>query len=215
MDCGEWRTKFNKYLDEALKEKSESIELRTDASSETAFPAYLLEHANACSDCMRRFRAAEIVLDGVMAQAPAPEYLARRIKTSLPISLRINRIHTQKWLALTAAAAFVVVCAGLIITLLNNAVSPEPADSVTVRFILEAPGANRVEVVGDWNGWDPSKDPLTDSDGDGTWETTLHLIRGKEYRYQFLINNADWIADPQAPLKIEDGFGGWNSILQL
>ena len=70
-------------------------------------------------------------------------------------------------------------------------------------------------MVGDWNGWNPDAHPLTDDNGDGIWETEIKLHPGKEYRYQFYIDKEIWIADPDAPLAIEDGFGGVNSILRI
>ena len=86
---------------------------------------------------------------------------------------------------------------------------------VTVRLTLEAPGAEQVAVVGDWNGWDADRHLMHDRDRDGVWELRLKLKEGGEYQYQFLINGKKWIPDPKAPLKVEDGFGGTNSILDI
>jgi 1,4-alpha-glucan branching enzyme len=72
-----------------------------------------------------------------------------------------------------------------------------------------------VYVVGDWNNWNAAADPLHDDNSDGIWETTIELEAGNEYRYQFYIDDNRWIADPNAPLKIDDGFGGQNSILRI
>jgi 1,4-alpha-glucan branching enzyme len=84
-----------------------------------------------------------------------------------------------------------------------------------VRLVLAAPGAESVSVVGDWNGWDPERDRLRDPDGDGVWEIRLRLQSGQEARYQFLVDGERWLADPLAPLRVEDGFGGTSSVLQI
>ncbi|MCF7914331.1 MAG: isoamylase early set domain-containing protein [Spirochaetaceae bacterium] len=86
---------------------------------------------------------------------------------------------------------------------------------ITVHLTLEAPEAQSVAVVGDWNGWNPEKNRMSDSNKDGIWELRLKLEKGGEYQYQFLINGNRWIPDPDAPLKVEDGFGGTNSVLNI
>ncbi len=75
--------------------------------------------------------------------------------------------------------------------------------------------AKTVSVVGDWNAWDPNRDRLRDPNGDGTWEITLRLRKGEDLRYQFLIDGERWVADPQALLQVDDGFGGTSSVLQI
>jgi 1,4-alpha-glucan branching enzyme len=72
-----------------------------------------------------------------------------------------------------------------------------------------------VALVGDWNRWDPEAQKLRDPDGDGVWELEVRLKRGQEQRYQFLIDGERWVADPEAPLKVEDAFGGMSSVLQI
>lgn len=91
----------------------------------------------------------------------------------------------------------------------------EPPTVVRVEFRLEAPQASEVAVVGDWNGWDANVNPLRDSDGDGVWETTVTLRPGEEYQYQFLVDDETWIPDPSSPLRVDDGFGGTNSVLNI
>ena len=83
-----------------------------------------------------------------------------------------------------------------------------------VRFAIHAPGASKVTVVGDFNGWDKTSAALQDPDGDGVWTLTLSLKEGT-YQYGFLVDNERWIPDPGADSKVSDGFGGVNSVLRL
>lgn len=87
--------------------------------------------------------------------------------------------------------------------------------TILVRLIFEAPEAQSVTVAADWNQWMPETQPLTDEDGDGIWEIHLRLQRGRDYQYQFVIDGSHWVADPEARVQIDDGFGGVNSLLNI
>jgi 1,4-alpha-glucan branching enzyme len=120
-------------------------------------------------------------------------------------------------LILLPVAAAILLLIFLFVPVENSRLSDRDIhpDTVTVRFVLEAPRASKVSVVGDWNGWKPDENRLIDPDGDGVWELQIELRRGSEYRYQFIIDNEQWIPDPSSSLRIEDGFGGFNSILHI
>jgi 1,4-alpha-glucan branching enzyme len=117
-----------------------------------------------------------------------------------------------RWVAVPLAA---VLAAALSFGLTMHFLRSSAGEVVTVRLLLAAPGAESVSVVGDWNGWDPQKDRLRDPEGDGVWEIRLRLRRGMEARYQFLVDGEHWLADPRAPLQVDDGFGGTSSVLQI
>ena len=36
---------------------------------------------------------------------------------------------------------------------------------------------------------------------------------GEDYQYQFLVNGETWIPDPKSPVKVDNGFGGVNSLI--
>lgn len=110
-----------------------------------------------------------------------------------------------------AAAMLVILTAAITVAVMR----PKMGDGVEVRLILVAPGARQVAVVGDWNDWDPLAQPLDDSDGDGTWELRFRVEPGRDYEYQFVVDEAEWISDPDALLQVDDGFGGTNSILDI
>jgi 1,4-alpha-glucan branching enzyme len=87
-------------------------------------------------------------------------------------------------------------------------VSPSTTDTV-VRFVYLAPQADKVFLVGDFNGWDTTKTPLARS-GDGSWTVTIPLSAGR-HLYGFVVDGS-WAADPHAPLAPDDGFGHANSV---
>jgi 1,4-alpha-glucan branching enzyme len=116
--------------------------------------------------------------------------------------------------ALRYAAALLVATLGALVLGRHLMPASDP-QAVVVEFRLEAPHARQVAVVGDWNGWNPELHRLSDRGGDGVWRTTVTLRRGREYQYQFLVDGTAWIPDPSTPLRVDDGFGGTNSVLDI
>ncbi|HZD03806.1 MAG TPA: isoamylase early set domain-containing protein [Longimicrobiales bacterium] len=80
---------------------------------------------------------------------------------------------------------------------------------VPVQFLLHAPEARSVAVVGDFNDWDPRALPMTE-EGDGVWSVVVPLTPGT-IRYSFLVNGGEWRADPDAAAAPGD-FGRPSSI---
>lgn len=190
------------------------------AGEEQEPPAALLEHAVSCRACAARLAAARLLADGGALRREAPAWLAARVEQRLlpdreagPRTRR-GRLAASglRWAAVPLAA---VLAAALTFGLTTYLRRPAAERVVTVRLMLSAPGAGSVSVVGDWNGWDPQRDRLRDPDGDGVWEIRLRLRPGQEARYQFLVDGERWLDDPQAPLRVEDGFGGTSSVLQI
>jgi 1,4-alpha-glucan branching enzyme len=75
-----------------------------------------------------------------------------------------------------------------------------------------APAA--VTVVGDFNGWSTTADPL-DHNADGSFTATLDIAPGT-YHYKFFADN-QWVTDPAADksLETDDGYGGKNSGVKI
>src|SRR3954467_1552343 len=87
---------------------------------------------------------------------------------------------------------------------------PQLPDSLTpraVKFVLIAPQAQRVAVVGDFNGWDATPNPMqTTRTPDGRWTVFVPLQPGMHV-YSFLVDGDHFVADPTAPLVPDDGYG--------
>jgi len=200
MNCSQWQEYLRSWMDEGWD------------SIDKAVPDALKEHAAECSRCAARLSAALMLIDGEALRKAPPQDLSRRISERLTEKNRLKVIPWMRWAAIPAAALLLVA---VTFFLTKEYFLPEQSETVIVRLMLEAPSAMEVTVVGDWNGWDPAADRLTDPDGDGIWEIELRLKRDQEHQYQFLIDQERWVADPKATLRVEDGFGGFNSILQI
>ncbi|HEY7233004.1 MAG TPA: isoamylase early set domain-containing protein [Gemmatimonadaceae bacterium] len=85
-----------------------------------------------------------------------------------------------------------------------------------IKFVLVAPHASTVAVVGDFNNWDAQATPMTRTPTGGTWSVAIPLRPGRHV-YAFVVNGANgttqWVADPTAPLAPEDGLGAPNSVV--
>jgi Carbohydrate-binding module 48 (Isoamylase N-terminal domain) len=91
-------------------------------------------------------------------------------------------------------------------------VAPKEGGSEVVQFVLVAPQASTVAVVGDFNDWDPDRTPLHATAGGGVWSVNLPLRPGP-HQYAFVVDGKDWRPDPGAPRAVTDDFGAPNSVI--
>jgi hypothetical protein len=85
------------------------------------------------------------------------------------------------------------------------------APEVLVRFRLEVPDAQSVQLAGSFTNWE-ARFELHEV-APGVWTGVLPVPIGV-HEYAFLIDGTRWLADPYAP-QVSDGFGGMNSRLAL
>lgn len=82
-----------------------------------------------------------------------------------------------------------------------------------VQFVLVAPTARKVQVVGDFNDWDTTHAEFSAQHrGGGVWSVTATVPEG-HHRYSFVVDDSLWVADPTAPKMLDDDFGMPNSAL--
>jgi len=90
--------------------------------------------------------------------------------------------------------------------------APVPGPS-TVQFVVRAPGAGSVALVGDFNDWDGAATPMLAAHNGALWSVTIPLTPGR-YRYAFLVNGSRWIVDPAAP-RAQDDFDTPSSVVTV
>lgn len=81
------------------------------------------------------------------------------------------------------------------------------------QYHPEAPPRERMNIMGAFNDWNRNSLPMQDEDGDGVYEIVLELDPG-QYLYQFVVDEKE-IFDPNNPNKVDNGFGGYNSVVQV
>ena len=119
-------------------------------------------------------------------------------------AIRIRPRAIWAWLAAAAVLAAVVVARPW-----NRG---SPAGRAPFQFVLVAPQAASVSLVGDFNDWDPARARLQPAHG--VWTTVIQLPPGR-YRYAFLVNGVEWRADPSAPHAADDEFGTPSSVVTV
>jgi hypothetical protein len=83
-----------------------------------------------------------------------------------------------------------------------------------VHFAIVAPTASAVTLVGDFNAWDRKTTPMAKGAIAGLWIVTVPLAAGS-YQYAFVVDDTAWMADPAAPIELEDEFGTPSSVLTI
>jgi 1,4-alpha-glucan branching enzyme len=93
----------------------------------------------------------------------------------------------------------------------KGATQKKPAQARTETvFRLKSPQAAQVFVVGCFNGWNPTANPLT-LDHEGTWSCSLAIEPG-EHEYRFVVDGV-WCDDPANTSRRLNEFGTQNCIL--
>jgi len=83
----------------------------------------------------------------------------------------------------------------------------EPACRVTFRLpAAAARDADKVNIVGDFNGWNLYEIPLKKLK-DGTFTVTLKLNTDREYQFRYLINESTWENDWEADKYVATPYG--------
>ena len=88
---------------------------------------------------------------------------------------------------------------------------PVSSPDTMYKFVIVAPQADKVSLVGDFNDWDVSKTPMIRSGQSGLWTVAVPLSVGR-HLYAFVVDGTTWLQDPSAPIAPDDGFGRANSV---
>lgn len=88
-----------------------------------------------------------------------------------------------------------------------------PAQQV-VQFVLVAPGASTVSLVGDFNDWQVGATPLRPVSSGRVWSVDVPLTEGR-HRYAFVVDEDEWVADPAAPRAPGNDFGTPSSVVTV
>ncbi len=215
MTCEAWRRELRGWLLKNWSSEQEGQPLARESAA-ARLPRTLRAHVRECRRCAARLQAALVLRQGTELQPQCPPGLDERVIARLAGGKPAGTVKPAagwlRWAAIPVAAVL-ALAVGLSLGLRGR--ERAVRDTVTVQLVFEAPEAQEVSVVGDWNRWDPEAQRMNGPNGDGRWRIEIHVQKGREFRYQFLVDGEHWLPDPEAPLRVEDGFGGFSSILQI
>jgi len=157
----------------------------------------------------------------VTTPAGAPLGLERRVLAGLDSTPDSARRRWLDWLLRprmvpVSPAGVVAAAAAIVAVAVLTGIPGHPRGSdrlVYVQFLVDAPSAETVHLVGDFTGWQPTI-ALEDADGDGTWSGRVPLLPGV-HEYMFVIDGSSWVTDPNAAGYQDDGFGQRNAVVSV
>lgn len=83
----------------------------------------------------------------------------------------------------------------------------------SMTFVVHAPYAKTVAVIGNFNGWDGKQYSLVGPDAAGDWTGTFELIGQAAYfEFVFLVDDKTRVVDRRYPI-IADDFGSANNVI--
>jgi len=81
------------------------------------------------------------------------------------------------------------------------------------QFIMVAPTASSVSVVGHFNDWDMAAAPMVYDSVHGAWSVTIPLPPGR-HEFQYVIDGKQRVNDPTLP-QVSSDFGSPNSVITI
>jgi predicted carbohydrate-binding protein with CBM48 len=95
----------------------------------------------------------------------------------------------------------------------SSPASPQ-AESRAFQFVLIAPRATQVSLVGDFNDWDATRTLMRRVGAEALWTAVVPLAPGR-YHYAFLVDGSRWLADPAAPVVRDEDYDTPSSVLTV
>lgn len=176
------------------------------------------------------------VADALRAAEPARPDLTERVMHLVHFDERRSRVVARGWWtrrrtiqlpysAVGALAAAVVIAVAAVIVGRMMPRSPNAVQAVAsataktdtvriVRFMLLAPSASSVSLVGDFNNWQRSATPLRPAGAPGVWAVSLPLPPGL-HQYAFIVDGTRWTPDPATSTTVTDDFGTTTSVIAV
>ena len=95
---------------------------------------------------------------------------------------------------------------------ITTTTAPAVHREIPHRFVIYRPDADRAEIIGTFTHWQPVS--MHKIGSSGYWSLTFNLPAG-EHQYSYLVEDGRQITDPTVPERVQDDFGGENSVITV
>ena len=86
-------------------------------------------------------------------------------------------------------------------------------DYCKVKFSFKPELAETVEILGLNSDWQNSI--IMSKKKDGSFKAEVKPPKGSTHEFKYLVDNAQWLNDPEADLQVPNTFGTSNSVISL
>jgi 1,4-alpha-glucan branching enzyme len=76
-----------------------------------------------------------------------------------------------------------------------------------------APDAENIQVLGEFNNWDPNHALEMKKQKNGFFKATVELESGKNYQFRYLVNGNTWLNDQEADQYVSTQYGTENCVI--
>lgn len=86
-------------------------------------------------------------------------------------------------------------------------------DYCKVKFSFQVENAETVEILGLNSDWQNSI--IMSRKKDGSFSADVNLPKASTHEFKYLVNETEWVNDPEADSETPNAFGGSNSVISL
>ena len=86
-------------------------------------------------------------------------------------------------------------------------------DYCKVKFSFKVEKAETIEILGLNSDWENSI--IMSKKKDGTFSADVNLPKDSKHEFKYLVNETEWINEPEADSQEPNVFGGINSVITL
>jgi len=86
-------------------------------------------------------------------------------------------------------------------------------DYCKVKFSFKVENAETVEILGLNSVWENSV--IMSRKKDGSFSADVNLPKDSTHEFKYLVNETDWLNDPEADKEVPNVYGGSNSVISL
>jgi hypothetical protein len=86
-------------------------------------------------------------------------------------------------------------------------------DYCKVKFAFKVENAETIEILGLNSDWENSV--IMSKKKDGSFSADVNLPKDSKHEFKYLVNETEWVNEPEADSTEPNAFGGTNSVIVL